>query len=127
MNHSRSLSWFGIIGSLAALVHYCVAVSLEGFMHISPAYSNIAGFVLAFPVSYFGHSKLSFANHQSSHQEALPKFFAVALAGFIANQTLVLGLMHLFKLPFWLILGVVMVIIAITSYLMSRFCAFKAK
>jgi len=127
MNHSRSLSWFGIIGSLAALVHYCVAVSLEGFMHISPAYSNIAGFVLAFPVSYFGHSKLSFANHQSSHQEALPKFFAVALAGFIANQILVLGLMHLFKLPFWLILGVVMVIIAITSYLMSRFWAFKAK
>jgi putative flippase GtrA len=127
MNHSRSLSWFGIIGSLAALVHYCVAVSLEGFMHISPAYSNIAGFVLAFPVSYFGHSKLSFANHQSSHQEALPKFFAVALAGFIANQILVLGLMHLFKLPFWLILGVVMVIVAITSYLMSRFWAFKAK
>jgi len=127
MNYSRSISWFGIIGSLAALVHYCVAVSLEGFMHISPAYSNIAGFVLAFPVSYFGHSKLSFANHQSSHQEALPKFFAVALAGFIANQILVLGLMHLFKLPFWLILGVVMVIIAITSYLMSRFWAFKAK
>ena len=127
MNHSRSLSWFGIIGSLAALVHYCVAVSLEGFIHMSPAYANIAGFVLAFPVSYFGHSKLSFANHQSRHQEALPKFFAVALAGFIANQILVLGLMHLFKLPFWLILGVVMVIVAITSYLMSRFWAFKAK
>ena len=126
-NHSRSISWFGIIGSLAALVHYCVAVSLEGFAHISPAYSNIAGFVLAFPVSYFGHSKLSFANHQSSHQEALPKFFVVALVGFIANQILVLGLMHAFNLPFWLVLGVVMVIVAVSAYLLSRFWAFKSK
>jgi len=83
--------------------------------------------VLAFPVSYFGHSSLSFANHQSRHQQALPKFFAVALAGFIANQLLVLGLMHVFKLPFWFVLAVVMVIVAISSYLLSRFWAFKSK
>ena len=127
MNYSRSISWFGIIGSIAALVHYCVAVLLESVAHVSPAYSNIAGFALAFPVSYFGHSLLSFAHHQSTHQEALPKFFAVALAGFIANQILVLGLMHLFNLPFWLLLGVVMVIVAFSSYLLSRFWAFKSK
>jgi putative flippase GtrA len=125
MGHTRSISWFGIIGSLAAIVHYGVAVSLESSTNISPAHSNIAGFVLAFPISYFGHSKFSFANHQRSHRQAFPKFFMVALAGFITNQILVLGLMHLFALPFWLVLGMVMVIVAASAYLLSRFWAFS--
>lgn len=124
--HFRSISWFTVIGALAALVHYVVAVSLEAMTSLTPAWSNIIGFLLAFPVSYVGHRNFSFAAHQAPHQQALPKFLAVAIGGFLANQALLLTSMRLFDLPFWLALGGVMVIVAMTTYLLSRHWAFQA-
>lgn len=124
--HSRSVSWFTVIGALAALVHYVVAVSLESMTTLTPAWANLAGFLLAFPVSYVGHTRFSFASHRTRHQQALPRFFAVAMAGFFGNQLLVLSALHFTPLPFWLALGIVMVIIAVSTYLLSRYWAFKA-
>jgi hypothetical protein len=45
--------------------------------------------------------------------------------GFLANQTLVLNAIEYTKLPFWLLLGVVMVLVAASTYLLSKFWAFK--
>ena len=122
----RSASWFTIIGAIAALVHYVVAVGLETGIITPPATANIAGFICAFPVSYFGHRLLSFADHNTRHAQALPRFLMVACGGFLANQTLVLLGLRFTTLPFWLVLGVVMVIVAASTYLLSRFWAFKA-
>ena len=124
--HKTSISWFTLIGAIAALVHYIAAVFLEGFSWLSAPHANIAGFLLAFPVSYFGHRKFSFSHHSSTHQRALPRFFSVALLGFLGNQSLVVAGLLFTALPFWLILGVVMVIIAMSTYLLSHFWAFKA-
>jgi len=125
--HKTSISWFAVIGAIAALVHYVVAVSLEGLHWLSAPHANILGFLSAFPVSYFGHRHLSFAHHSSTHQQALPRFFAVALLGFLANQSLVLSGLLFTSLPFWLILGIVMVIVAVSTYLLSHFWAFKGQ
>lgn len=125
--HKHSVSWFAVIGALAAGVHYVVAVGLE-YSHILAAiYANTAGFLFAFPVSYFGHRKLSFSGHSSTHAHAFPRFFAVALTGFLANQFLVINAIHFTAIPFWLVLGVVMVIVAVSTYLLSRYWAFKGK
>lgn len=126
-NHRQSISWFTIIGALAALVHYVVAVGLEAGLDIAPAWANLCGFFLAFPVSYIGHTRFSFASTSNRHSSALPKFFGVALAGFLGNQALTLSALHFTPLPFWLILGVVMVVIAVSTYILSRYWAFKAK
>jgi putative flippase GtrA len=123
--HKASISWFTIIGALAALVHYITAVSLESLSWLSAADANIAGFMAAFPVSYFGHRFLSFAHLNAKHRDALPRFFGVALLGFIANQSLVLTGLAYTPLPFWLVLGFVMLIVAVSTYLLSHFWAFK--
>ena len=123
--HTRSISWFTLIGALAATVHYIIAVSLEGGFNMPPAWANLYGFLLAFPVSYVGHRKFSFVHQNASHQQALPRFLLVACGGFFANQVLLLGLLRLFGLPFWFTLAVVMVIVAVTTYLLSRYWAFK--
>lgn len=122
----RSVSWFTLIGALAALVHYVIAVSLESGFNVAPAWANPCGFLLAFPVSYIGHRKLSFAHQKSSHQQALPRFLLVACGGFFANQLLLLTLLRLFALPFWLTLGFVMIVVAVTTYLLSRHWAFNS-
>ncbi len=123
--HTQSVSWFTIVGALAALTHFIVAVGFEYSALLTPSHANIAGFIAAFPLSYIGHRKFSFAKHTAKHSEALPRFLSVAVLGFLANQTLVLNGLQYTKLPFWLVLGLVMVIIAISTYLLSHHWAFK--
>lgn len=122
---TQSVSWFTIVGALAALTHFIVAVGFEHSALLTPSHANIAGFIAAFPVSYIGHRKFSFAKHTAKHFEALPRFLSVAVLGFLANQTLVLNGLQYTKLPFWLVLGLVMVIISIITYLLSHHWAFK--
>lgn len=126
LSHSRSISWFTLVGALAATVHYIIAVGLETGLSVAPAWANLSGFLLAFPVSYVGHSQFSFAHQKSSHQQALPRFLLIACGGFCANQLLLLSLLKLFALPFWLILAIVMAVVAGSSYLLSRYWAFKS-
>ncbi|MDO9051036.1 MAG: GtrA family protein [Methylotenera sp.] len=123
--HTQSISWFTVIGIIAAAVHYMIAVGLEWSYLLPPTQANIIGFLTAFPVSYFGHRKLSFSSQSATHKQAFPRFLAVAVAGFIANQSLVIGALRFTQLPFWLVLGFVMVVIAVSTYLLSRYWAFK--
>jgi putative flippase GtrA len=123
---SHHASWFTIIGIVAAMTHYIVAVGLESLFLLKPSWANIIGFISAFPVSYFGHLKLTFAATNASHQQALPKFFTIALMGFIGNQSLVLLLLAKTFLPFWMVLGFVMVVVAVSTYFLSHFWAFKS-
>jgi putative flippase GtrA len=124
-SHRHSISWFAVIGAVAATVHYVVAVSLEFTQVLSAIHANTAGFLLAFPVSYFGHRQLSFSGQNSSHWHAFPRFFIVALVGFLANQLLVINAIYFTSVPFWLVLGIVMVMVAVSTYFLSRFWAFK--
>jgi len=122
----RSASWFTMVGAAAALVHYIVAVALESGAAIAASNANIVGFLCAFPVSYFGHRALSFSTQKTSHSQAFPKFLMIACGGFLGNQLLVISALHMTSLPFWLVLAVAMVIVAISTYILSRYWAFKA-
>lgn len=123
--HVRAVSWFTIVGAVAALVHYLSAVTLESLLGFSPGWANFLAFLLAFPISYIGHRYLSFAGNHASHQHTLPRFLLVACSGFAANQLLLLSLLTFTPLPFWLALGLVMVIVALATYLSSRHWAFR--
>jgi putative flippase GtrA len=125
--HQKSATWFTIVGALAALTHYVVAVGLVHLVNLQPAWSNVFGFAFAFPVSYVGHRKFSFANQNASNRHALPRFLSVALAGFIANQGLVVLGLRYTPIPFWLLLGIVMVAVAVSTYLLSHYWAFKSR
>lgn len=120
-----SVSWFTLVGAAAAGVHYLAAVLMEGVLALEPATANLLAFMLAFPVSYFGHQKLSFTGNGSQHRQALPRFLLVACGSFAANQLLLLSLLHYTPLPFWLALGLVMGIVAVSTYVLSRHWAFK--
>jgi len=124
-SHLKSATWFTIIGIIAAITHYVVAVLLEGLQILPAIYANIAGFLLAFPVSFFGHSAFSFPSEKSSNRLTAVRFFAVAVLGFIANQSLIVLNLMSFDLPFWFVLGIAMFIVAISTYLLSRYWAFK--
>jgi putative flippase GtrA len=122
----HSATWFTLVGIAAAMSHYVVAVVLESVFNAVPANANVLGFICAFPVSYFGHRRFSFVSHNTQHRQALPKFLLIAVGGFLTNQALVLLLLRFTGLPFWLVLGFVMVVVALSTYFLSRFWAFKS-
>lgn len=124
-SHARSVSWFTIVGMLAAATHFITAVSLE-HVGLPALWANPAGFLCAFPISYFGHHHWSFPGRHHRHRQALPRFLLIALTGFSANQLLLLTGLRLFAIPFWLLLGAVMGVVAVATYLLSRYWAFCA-
>lgn len=119
-----SVIGFISVGALAAVTHYLVALIAHdnGWQ---PAHANWLGFACAFPVSYWGHRLWSFRGSQASHQVAFFRFLAVALLGFFGNQGLLWLALTYTPLPFWLVLGLVMVIVAVSTWLLSRFWAFR--
>lgn len=124
--HVRSASRFTLIGALAALTHYVAAVGLEQ-LGLAAAWANPVGFLCAFPVSYYGHRRWSFEQPACAHRQTLPRFLLVASGGFCANQLLVLLGLRWLTLPFWLLLGLVMGVVAAATYLLSRYWAFAAR
>lgn len=121
----HSMTGFLMVGVTAALTHYLIAVITASLLNWTEASANVCGFACAFPVSYFGHRGWSFRAQVSKHNQSLPRFFVLAFCGFFANQLLVLGALRWTPLPFWIILALVMLIVAASTYLLSRYWAFR--
>lgn len=111
---------FGIAGSLAALVHLALVVALVERAGLSPLQANVAGFGMAFLVSYGGQRYFTFADGGSPHQRALPRFLIVATAGWLLNQSLFALLLACTPLPYPLALGLVLALVAALTFLLAR-------
>lgn len=75
---------FGLVGGLATLVHLSVAWwVLQVWAEGSPFLVNLVAFLVAFQVSFWGHSRYTF------RQKGSPwRFLLVTLGGFAINNTL---------------------------------------
>lgn len=114
---------FGFVGGLASLVHFVVASALFWTMPGRLFAANVAGFAVAFFVSYFGHYHLTF-RAGTAHGDSIWRFGLVALLGFAINM----AVLALFT---WLVgyqtlagLAVAIVFAAGSVYLLSRTWAF---
>ncbi len=116
----HSIGWFLAIGGAAGLVHYVVTLGLNAFASLRPGPANLVGFLCAFPVSYFGHRALSFAATEVPHQRALPRLFAVSALAFAGNQLLLLTLLRMTSLPLSVALAIVLLVVAVSTFLLSR-------
>jgi putative flippase GtrA len=115
---------FGIIGLLAALTHYALAML---FIHqqMNIAVANLLGFLTAFWVSYFGHRIFTFNVVQISHRQTLPKFIIVAVTGFVFNETMLIALHHFTPYPISILLIITIIVTALFTFFLNRIFAFK--
>lgn len=118
-----SLLGFGLVGAAAFLLHFSV-VSVLVPLGLHPLLANVAGFAAAFSLSFVGHSRLSFPAGRSSRPWALQRFFVVAVAGFLANESLYGALLGFTPLGYRAALVIVLVTVAASTYLASRYWAF---
>ena len=117
---------FFVVGTAAAAMHYVVGLAAYSLFGQSPGVANVIGFAAGFPVSYSGHRWWTFHTTREPHLVALPRFLLVQLTSFAGNQILLLLAVHWLPLPFWFLLGAVLVIVAVMTYVASQRWVFRS-
>jgi putative flippase GtrA len=119
----RSLVFFVLVGVAAALTHMGVFAWAQP--HLWPELANALGFGVAFFVSFAGHRLLSFADANTTVAQSFTRFFATALAGFVANELVFIALLRGLGFPALLALFVALAVAAAQTFVLSRYWAFR--
>jgi len=118
--------WFVLVGASAALTHMVVfTLVLLLVPTLWPEIANVAGFLVAFLVSFVGHRRLSFQDADTSLLQSFMRFAATAVAGFVTNEAVFIALFRVLQLPTWMALMSGIVMSAVQTFVLSRFWAFK--
>ncbi len=116
---------FGIVGVSAAIVHFSAVILLVEFDSLKPLIANIFAFMIAFQISYSGHRYWTFRGTLTDHRIAFPKLLLVSGLTFMANESLFYVFMTYFNLPYPIALLIVLTILPITTFLLSKFWVFR--
>jgi len=120
----RQIMRFGIVGLTAATIHFSIVVMLVQFAGLQPLVANVFGFLISFQVGYWGHRTWTFNGTSVLHREALPRLLTVQVVAFTANETLFYTFLQM-HLPYQVALLIVLTILPIFTFLMSKLWVFK--
>lgn len=115
---------FLIVGVSAAAVHFSVVVYLVQFHQYLPLIANVAGFVVSFQVSYWGHRVWTFSGTEVLHREAYPKLVLLQIFNFGLNEILYFILLSL-HLPYQLALLIVLSVLPAFTFMTSKYYIFR--
>jgi putative flippase GtrA len=118
------LIFFVAVGCAAALTHLGVVVVLVSSHGQLPLVANVVGWLVAFVVSFAGHWLLTFSAQQAPLWRAARRFFGVSAAGFATNEFAYALLLQWSSLRYDVILALVLIGVAVITYLLSSRWAF---
>ena len=121
---------FGVVGVLATIVHYIVAILSVEAAGLVPLVANVIAFGCAFPVSFVGHLNWTFRDQTDGHSAAdrrhyWGKFFATALAGLAVSQLVVFVLADALDIYHRIAFAAALVLAPTTVFVLSKFWAFR--
>lgn len=115
---------FGVVGVLAAIVHFSIVVLLVQNADLAPLIANIFGFIIAFQVSYWGHRLWTFNGTITLHRVAIAKLFFVQVVNFVLNESL-FYLFLIVGLPYPIALLIVLAILPVFTFALSKLWVFR--
>lgn len=89
--------------------------------------ANVIGWMVAFFVSFSGHYNLTFRHQHKTLLTAIWRFWCVSAAGFLINELAFVTLLNRTLLPYYWLLALILVGIAVMSFVFSRYWAFRHK
>lgn len=116
---------FVFVGCIAAAVHFASVVLLVELAKLPPLAANVAGWLVAFVVSFLGQWQLTFRSRGTPWHFALPRYFALSLGGFAANEAAYAVLLHWTRLPYDIALVLVLLAVAVVTYLLGSGWVFR--
>ena len=117
---------FLIIGGITSLVNFILVFIIVHLGLAKPLVANFFAFLIAFNVSYFGHRFLTFPTTTQSHVKAGTQFFINALIGLVLNEIIYSILLHILHIQYLIALFITMGLVAIYTFVVSKFFIFKA-
>lgn len=120
----RRVARFVFVGCAAAATHWIIVVALVSQLGARPLVANVAGWLVAFGVSFTGHHRLTFAGHGAPLRRAVTRFFWVSTIGFAVNETAYALLLGTTGLRYDVLLAIVLLGVAVFTYLLGRHWAF---
>jgi putative flippase GtrA len=118
---------FAAVGLSAAAIHYVSVVILVETLAAPPLLANIAGFLISFWMSYFGHRFWTFGDRASINNNSFLRFLATASLGFAMNELLFYLMLTHTSIPYTIALAIAVVTVAISTYSLSRLWAFRSQ
>ena len=118
---------FVLVGGGAAATHLAVVGLLVSLAGLAPLWANVLAFLVAFVVSYNGHALLTFSESKAQGWSVVARYFAVACLSFVANEVLYYIALNWLHWHYFWSLAAVLVLVAIGTFVMSKFWAFKAR
>ena len=130
MTSLSELFRFGVVGVLATIVHYIVAILSVETLGLVPLIANVIAFGCAFPVSFVGHLNWTFREQTDGHsaddrRQYWIKFFTTALVGLAVSQLVVLVLADLLEIHHRIAFAAALILAPATVFLLSKFWAFR--
>ncbi|MFT0532986.1 GtrA family protein [Castellaniella hirudinis] len=122
---ATQIGWFVIVGCAAAATHWAVAVACVAWAGMAPLVANVAGWLVAFGVSFAGHYRLTFRHQHAPLRRAAGRFFLVSALGFAINETAYATLLRLTSIPYDILLALVLIGIAGMTFILGRCWAFR--
>ncbi len=121
------LTCFVIVGAVAALTHWSVAVSCVSMLGVPPLLANVVGWLVAFTASFAGHYLLTFRHQHAPFGQALRRFFVVSAAGFSINELAYAWLLHVSSLRYDVLLALILIAIAFLTFILGKIWAFRRR
>lgn len=114
---------FGMVGIIASLTHFSIVVLLVQYHILSPLTANIAAFLTAFQVSYWGHREWTFRS-VCRHRVAFPRLFGIQIVLLIVSEGLFYLLLKI-PIPYQMALFFVIITMPALSFFSSQRWVFK--
>jgi putative flippase GtrA len=118
---------FALVGIAALLVHFLSFSLIFAPMGMPILIANVAAFLTAFQVSYWGHRSVTFRKSKASPSQSRNRFFLVALGGFLLNESLYATLLRYTDIDHRIALLFVLFVVAGATFVTARSWAFYAK
>lgn len=117
---------FTFMGALATLAYYLLGLFFVPLLHLPLLIGNTLAYLLAFAVSYFGHSRWTFQS-DTPVIKTLPRFGLAQIFGLLFNSFIIDVLCHKFSIPYPLAMLAAIMIVPVVTYLICKFWVFAKK
>lgn len=116
---------FGLVGFAATASYFALGLFFVDLLHFPLLFGNALAYLISFAVSYAGQSRWTFqANEADSRM--LPRY-AVAQAIGLALNSLFIGVLSFWRLPYPLSMLVASASVPVVVYFLCKYWVFRAR
>ena len=120
----REINVFAVVGVTATACQVGVSLAAQRWLGLGAIAASLVGYAAAVGVSYLGNSLFTF-RRPALHGPQFARFATISLTGLAINLGIVWVCTHPLGWPLWLALVPVVLVVPASTFLMSKFWAFR--